>query len=48
MRTLTITQADYIDQYQVRLSFSDGTAQVVDFGPFLTNHPHPNITSIAN
>lgn len=41
MRTLTITQAEYIDQYQVRLSFSDGTAQVVDFGPFLTNHPHP-------
>ncbi|MFD2570964.1 DUF2442 domain-containing protein [Spirosoma soli] len=41
MRTLTVTNADYVDQYQLRLSFSDRTSQVVDFGPFLLNHPHP-------
>ena len=41
MRTLTVTEAKYIDQYQLRLTFSDGIVQVVDFGPFLLNHPHP-------
>ncbi|MCY7352743.1 MAG: DUF2442 domain-containing protein [Cytophagaceae bacterium] len=41
MRALTVTDAEYVNDYQLRLTFSDGTSQVVDFGPFLTNHPHP-------
>lgn len=41
MRTLSITQADYIDGYRLDITFSDGTSQIIDFGPFLTNHPHP-------
>lgn len=41
MRTLTVTEAEYVDQYQLRLTFSDGTSQMVDFGTFLLNHPHP-------
>ena len=41
MRALSITEAEYAGDYRLHLSFSDGTAQVVDFAPFLTNHPHP-------
>ncbi len=41
MRSLAVTKAEYIDQYKLGLSFSDGTAQIVDFEPFLLNHPHP-------
>lgn len=41
MRTLSITNAEYVAEYKVRLSFSDSTTQTVDFGPFLLSHPHP-------
>lgn len=41
MNDLTIIEAHYTTGYCLQLSFSDGTSQVVDFGPFLQNHPHP-------
>lgn len=41
MRTLSVTRADYVDGYRLNITFSDGTTQVIDFGPFLVNHPHP-------
>ncbi|GAB2528048.1 DUF2442 domain-containing protein [Spirosoma aerophilum] len=41
MRTLAVTQAEYIDQYRLRVTFSDATSQVIDFGPFLLTHPDP-------
>lgn len=31
----------YEGNYTVRVLFNDGTAQVVDFGPFLLERPHP-------
>lgn len=41
MNMLAVTEAQYVDGHRLRLHFSDGTPQVVDFGPFLLNHPHP-------
>lgn len=41
MNNLTITEAHYITGYCLHLTFSDDTSQLVDFGPFLENHPHP-------
>lgn len=42
MRTLAITEAEYVGEYRLQqLRFLDGTTQVVDFEPFLMNHPHP-------
>ncbi|WP_461043974.1 DUF2442 domain-containing protein [Spirosoma harenae] len=41
MRTLTVTEAEYAGDHRLRLSFSEGTTQVVDFGSFLQNYPHP-------
>lgn len=41
MRTLAIKKADYLEQYRLNIYFSDGTEQVIDFGPFLFEHPHP-------
>lgn len=41
MKTLAVTEAEHVGELCLRLSFSDETSQLVDFGPFLTNHPHP-------
>ncbi len=41
MRTLAVTQADYLSEYCLKIHFSDGSSQVIDFEPFLLNHPHP-------
>lgn len=40
---IAIESANYISDYAVRLSFSDGTSQLVDFKPFLENALHPSI-----
>ncbi|MDR0926427.1 MAG: DUF2442 domain-containing protein [Ignavibacteria bacterium] len=36
-----VTNAEYIDRYNIKVSFNDGTSQVVDFGKFLLEYPHP-------
>ncbi|WP_080057874.1 DUF2442 domain-containing protein [Spirosoma aerolatum] len=41
MRTLAVTEAEYIDGYRLKVYFTDGTTQLVDVGPFLQNHSHP-------
>ncbi|MVM40838.1 DUF2442 domain-containing protein [Spirosoma sp. HMF3257] len=41
MRTVAVTEAEYAGEHRLQIRFSDGTSQVVDFGPFLQNHPHP-------
>lgn len=40
---IAIGSANYIGDYAIRLSFSDGTNQLVDFKPFLENALHPSI-----
>ena len=38
---LTIINSEYLDDYTIRLSFSDGTINNVDFGNYLYKYPHP-------
>lgn len=38
---LFVTHAEYVEDLKLRIFFNDGTAQVVDFKPFILNHPHP-------
>jgi hypothetical protein len=38
---LSITKSEYVTGYIIRLSFSDGTVNDVDFGNYLYQHPHP-------
>lgn len=40
-RILTITDAEYLDAYRIKLQFADGVEQIVDFLPFLVNSGHP-------
>lgn len=40
---INITAAERIDDYALRLTFDDGTVQVVDFKPFLSLSRHPDI-----
>lgn len=41
---LAIVAAEYVAGYRIRLAFSDGTARVVDFGPFLLRAHNPDTT----
>lgn len=40
---INIVTAEQAGDYRIRLSFDDGTAQVVDFKPFLQRSQHPDI-----
>lgn len=40
---INITAAERIDDYALRLTFDDGTLQVVDFKTFLSLSRHPDI-----
>ncbi len=41
---LEVTQAEYVSGYKVRVTFNDGTAQEVDFEPFLGKARNPDLT----
>ena len=41
---LEITEAKYISDYKIRLTFNDRTLRVVDFGPFLAKARNPDTT----
>lgn len=41
--THNITTAEQLGDYTLRLLFDDGTAQTVDFKPFLSLSRHPDI-----
>lgn len=36
-----VVGAEYLADYKTLISFSDLTQQIIDFGPFLVEHPHP-------
>jgi hypothetical protein len=40
---INITSAELAGDYQIRLTFDDGTRQEVNFKPFLTASVHPEI-----
>jgi len=41
---IDVVGAEYVSNYEVRLTFDDGTSRVVDFEPFLRRAQHPDIT----
>ena len=38
---MIIVNAEYIADFSLRLYFSDGVVNVVDFGEYISNNPHP-------
>lgn len=40
---INIVAAEQTGDYRIRLTFDDGTAQVIDFKPFLQRSQHPDI-----
>jgi len=40
---INVVAAELAGDYRIRLTFDDGTAQVVDFKPFLQRSQHPDI-----
>ncbi|MDP2810751.1 MAG: DUF2442 domain-containing protein [Rhodocyclaceae bacterium] len=40
---INIVAAEQVGDCRIRLAFDDGTAQVVDFRPFLQHSQHPDI-----
>ncbi|OQX72854.1 MAG: hypothetical protein B6D64_14635 [Bacteroidetes bacterium 4484_276] len=45
---INVTEAEYIPPYKIRLWFSDGVEQIVNFGPFLKKSHHPEIKKYLN
>ena len=45
---ILITNSEYITDYIIRLSFSDGTTHDVDFGNYLYQHQHPQYDKYRN
>lgn len=41
---ISITSAEYIEDYKIRFSFSDGIERIIDFGQFLKNARNPMTT----
>lgn len=39
--TVTVTNANYLQNYTLEVLFSDNTSQKVDFSDFLNTHFHP-------
>ncbi len=40
---IDIKKAEYVDDYKLRLKFSDNKKRIIDFGPFLHNTLNPMI-----
>ncbi len=38
---ISIISAEYIRDYKINLTFSDGVVRVIDFGPFLISAKNP-------
>lgn len=45
---LKIKKAELVAGHKLRLAFSDGHEQLVDFGPFLKSSLHPEIRKFLN
>lgn len=43
MKTITVVDAKYIDNYTLEVIFSDKKKQTIDFGTFLNTHSHLRI-----
>lgn len=41
MKYLKILKADYMGNLNVKLTFNDGAVVTIDFGSWITAHPHP-------
>jgi len=41
MKTIAITQATYLEKYEIHFMFSDKTERTIDFGGFLSRTHHP-------
>ncbi|MDH3329685.1 MAG: DUF2442 domain-containing protein [Desulfobulbaceae bacterium] len=42
-QVIRIEKAEHIGDHKLKLSFKDGTVQLIDFAPFLTNSLNPLI-----
>ncbi|TAN50270.1 MAG: DUF2442 domain-containing protein [Methylococcaceae bacterium] len=40
---INVVGAEYLHNYMLKVSFSDGAARVIDFGAFLSKSFHPQI-----
>jgi len=46
--TISIKQAVYVDDYKIRIVFSDGMAQTIDFEKFLSDAKNPMTRKYLN
>ncbi len=46
--TIKVTDAEYVSDFKVQITFSDSTRQVINFQDFLDNNPHPQYDKYKN
>ncbi len=45
---IDILEVDYLEKYKLKIIFSNGKEQIVDFEPFLKKSKHPDIRKYLN
>ena len=45
---ISITSAEYVQEYKIKLSFSDGIERTIDFSEFLKNAKNPMTIKYRN
>lgn len=45
---IDILEVDYLEKYKLKIIFSNGKEQIVDFEPFLQKSKHPDIRKYLN
>jgi len=45
---IKIINAKFLEKYKLKISYSDGTEQIVDFEPFLRHSQHPEVQKYLN
>lgn len=45
---MLVVDAEYVNNLSLKIHYSDGTSNVIDFEPFLRSHPHPQTDKYLN
>jgi hypothetical protein len=48
MNTIIVISAVYVQNYKVKIGFSDNSSRIIDFKPFLKENPHPQWKKYLN
>ncbi len=48
MKTISVTNAEYLSGYKIKIHFNDSNEQIVDLENFFSTHSHPQYNKYKN